>query len=406
MRRMLLSAAALTAVALGFAGTALAKDIRVGNTPDCKKADYATIQAAVTAASPGDKIKVCPGTYTEQVTILAGKNNLSLESEKPLQAVIQAPAVMTTPKAIVRVNGAQDVTIRQFTIQGPGGGGCDSLEYGVRVDGGGSATIEKNHITHIRDNPFSGCQNGIGVLIGIYRPSTSDFSVGNGVVKDNTIDDYQKGGIVSGNTGTSAVIEHNTVTGIGPTASIAQNGIQVNDGADANVKGNDVSGNMYSPQTYESVGILVIAPGNVDVANNDSHDNDAGIVVYEGTSTLHIDNNNARNSTWDGIEIGFNSDGVVVENNKVWQNSTGVDLWSSTNNLIRNNQALNNDSNGFWAEGPPYEATGNTFQNNKASGNGDYDCLDDTVGGGTAGTANFWLHDKGDTSQPAGLCQH
>jgi len=35
---------------------------------------YSTIQAAVTAASTGDTISVAGGTYTEQVTLTAGKN--------------------------------------------------------------------------------------------------------------------------------------------------------------------------------------------------------------------------------------------------------------------------------------------------------------------------------------------
>src|SRR5919201_5543510 len=35
----------------------------------CKKADFTTIQAAVTAASPGTTILVCAGTYHESVTI-------------------------------------------------------------------------------------------------------------------------------------------------------------------------------------------------------------------------------------------------------------------------------------------------------------------------------------------------
>ncbi|MGZ4831415.1 MAG: hypothetical protein ACXVZQ_00725 [Terriglobales bacterium] len=48
---------------------------------------------------------------------LAGKDNLTLQSKKPLAAVIQAPAVMTSPKAIVRVQ-AQNAEILQFTIQG------------------------------------------------------------------------------------------------------------------------------------------------------------------------------------------------------------------------------------------------------------------------------------------------
>jgi pectin methylesterase-like acyl-CoA thioesterase len=31
--------------------------------------DYPTIQSAIDAANPGDKIKVLPGTYPEQITI-------------------------------------------------------------------------------------------------------------------------------------------------------------------------------------------------------------------------------------------------------------------------------------------------------------------------------------------------
>src|SRR5213592_3374680 len=115
---------------------------------------YPTVQQAVNAAAQGDRINVCPGTYIEQVTIPAGKDNIQLRSVGHWQAVIQAPPMMTDPKAIVRVNGAHNVTILAFTITGPGGSGCNSLRYGVRVDETGSADILGNHITQIRDNPF------------------------------------------------------------------------------------------------------------------------------------------------------------------------------------------------------------------------------------------------------------
>src|SRR3954447_14756498 len=97
---------------------------------NCPNAQFTSIQAAVTAATPGAMIKVCAGTYVEQVTIPAGKNGLTLFSVPDLAAVIKAPPAMLPPKAIVRVNGAQDVTLRHFTVTGPGGGPCDSLEYG------------------------------------------------------------------------------------------------------------------------------------------------------------------------------------------------------------------------------------------------------------------------------------
>ncbi|MGP8237053.1 MAG: right-handed parallel beta-helix repeat-containing protein [Limisphaerales bacterium] len=50
--------------------------------------DYAAIQAAVDAASPGDTIVVGDGTYNEQVTI--AKANLTLRSEHPRGAKIVA----------------------------------------------------------------------------------------------------------------------------------------------------------------------------------------------------------------------------------------------------------------------------------------------------------------------------
>ena len=114
---------------------------------DCPNAQFVTIQSAVTAATTGDRIKVCRGTYIEQLTIPAGKDDITLFSEGARQAIIRAPLVMAAPQAIVRVNGAQNATIRHFTITGPGGGPCNSIRYGVFVDGGGSALITDNHIT-------------------------------------------------------------------------------------------------------------------------------------------------------------------------------------------------------------------------------------------------------------------
>src|ERR1044072_7924357 len=85
----------------------------------CSHPGYLTIQSAVNAAAPGDRINVCPGTYPEQVTIPATKNNILLRSVHVWAAVIKAPPlVMVDPKAIVRVNGAKDVTILAFTISG------------------------------------------------------------------------------------------------------------------------------------------------------------------------------------------------------------------------------------------------------------------------------------------------
>jgi hypothetical protein len=323
------------------------------NMLDCPNAQYNSIQAAVTAADPGDKIKVCRGVYVEQVTIPAGKDNLTLFSAPDLQAVIQAPPVMLDPKAIVRVNGAQNVTIRHFTITGPGGTGCDSIRWGVRVDNYGSALITDNHITQIHDTPFSGCQNGIGVLIGRNRTDLGDVSPGSGTVVHNLIDHYQKGGVVVDNTGTrSAEVAYNEVAGEGPLPfpGPAQNGIQFSRAARGEVHHNKVSQNFYLPESDEATGILVFSDPVVRVHHNSAFLNETGIGTFEVHDNVEISYNDSRN------------------------NDFGLVAYSDTTDVL--------------------------FAYNKAFENTTLDCRDDTVP-----TPNDWVKDLGRTENQPGLCK-
>src|SRR3982074_427586 len=111
----------------------------------CNDPGYQTIQSAVIASISGDRINVCPGTYQEQVTIGAGKNNVQLRSTSVWQAVIQAPLVQTnlTSATIVHVSVSTNVTILAFTITGPRPPAWVPAQdfFGVRVDSNGSANI-------------------------------------------------------------------------------------------------------------------------------------------------------------------------------------------------------------------------------------------------------------------------
>jgi len=318
---------------------------------DCPNRQYMTIQAAVDDAMPGDKIKVCPGTYMEQVTIPAGKDGLTLFAEAAFQAFIKAPLVMTDPKAIVRVNGAQDVTISHFTITGPGTA-CNSIRYGVFVDGGGSALITDNHITEIRDSATNGCQNGLGVAVG--RQLAPDGpTTGSATVVHNLIDKYQKGGVLVDNDGSSAEVAYNEVVGAGPTVFIGQNGIQVSRKADVDVHHNKVSQNVYTPPGDEVTGILLYSDPNARVHHNDVFLNEVGIALYIVAGTAEVSYNNSRNN-------------------------------------------VSGDGAGIRAYVP---TSGNLIAYNKAFENG-IDCVDDTDP-----TANNWLKDLGRTENQPGLCK-
>lgn len=230
---------------------------------DCPGAGFTTVSGAVAAAIAGDTIEVCNGTYTEQVVI---NKSLTLKAKPTHTPSVVAPAVMSGSQAIITVTGSGvNATVDGLIISGPGGGGCNTLRYGIRVEGGANATIKNNLIKDIRDNPFSGCQNGVGILVGRQFEATT----GTATIYDNVIQGYQKGGIVVDNTGSSAVITDNIVTGAGRTETIAQNGIQVSRGAvvtPANLHGNTVSGNFYlnsSAPTFPAVatGILYFQSG-------------------------------------------------------------------------------------------------------------------------------------------------
>jgi parallel beta-helix repeat protein len=361
---------------------------------DCKKAGFTSIQAAVTAAQPGDKVQVCEGTYTEQVTIPATKDGLELRSKKKLAAVIQAPPGMTQP-GIVHVDGADNVTIHGFTIRGPFSD-LAGLRTGIFVGGGGSAEITENHITAIRAEPLNGAQNGVGILVG----RGSMFQTGTAVIRKNLIDDYQKGGIVIDNVGSTATIEHNEIVGAGPTGLIAQNGIQVSTGATAEIKHNLVSGNDYTGPGFVATGILLFASGQVSVEHNEITENQRGIQANSATD-LVIAHNDIFDNSNTGIFLDTVTESLIAHNNVHNNGRHGIFVRNSDNNVIEHNKVEDNSVNGIHVTGT---SSDNLISKNKMKDNGGFDCFDDTFGTGTAGTANFWEGNSGDTENRPGLC--
>jgi len=305
---------------------------------------------------------------------------------------------MNASKAIVRVTGSTNVKFSDFTIQGPGSGSCDSLEYGVRIDGGGSAVVTNNHITHIRDNPFGGCQNGVAIQAGRSQESTA----GSVTAKSNTIDDFQKNGITVSGAGSTGMITNNTITGAGPTSTIAQNGVQISGGASGTVSQNDISGEVYSPGTVTSTGVLVFgAVGIVSVTNNTVHATDVGVYAYQVDDNTTVGGNTISGSTWDGITLDTSTGGLIT-GNTISGGDQGIGVYATHQATIRVNSVTGAHTNGIFAAS---DTVSNTFQNNSASGTaaGGFDCRDNTAA--TADTVlNTWKRNTGNTSSPAGLC--
>ncbi len=367
-------ALALSLLLLG-GGQALAATTRVVDkdgmaTPSNCNANtptpYTTIQSAVDASGPNDTIKVCPATYPEQVRILgSAKNGINLVSTTRRAAVIQAPPTFDPARPdLVSVEQARGVSIQRFTISGPipDPAACNVLLVtGVRIKGNGSATLIDNRITEIRaaDPALRGCQNGFAVAVG----RNAEAETGDASLFLNQIDKYQKGGVYADGPDTDLNMSGNAVLGNGPDPLIAQNGVQISRGADAFVGANMVQDNTY---------IGPAGPGQA-----------SGFILFRDPGNTASD--------------------IRLSSNLVRRNDNNIGLFDIDHGVFENNRALDSTFyDGIFAD---VDSEGNRFENNRAFGNPEFDCLDDSHGSGTAGTANIWKDNQGKKSSPPPICR-
>ena len=258
-------------------------------------ADYPTIQTAINAANPGDDIIISSGTFTEQITI-----SKSLDIRGSDGTIIQAPSTLAPDSFgatnVIDITNGATVKISKLTVSGPGPTACGSITAGIFVSGGATLKITKSTITDIRDNPASGCQNGVGIFVGRNFYGTT----GHADIQDVKVTKYQKGGIVVDNAGSTAEIRDNQISWDLAPLNIASNGIQVSRGADAIVSDNKISGNVCAASScgsdllndYQSAGVLLFqSGGGTVVKNNDLSNNDIGIVTYASPSSVKINDN-------------------------------------------------------------------------------------------------------------------
>jgi parallel beta-helix repeat protein len=296
---------------------------------------FLTIQHAITVAeaNPGaDTIMVEPGTYTELLTI-QDTAPLTIQGTNTATAIVQAPASPVAGAngtvALVNIQGATtNAELRNLTLQGP------NLNFGVFVSGSATANIHDNVIKSVRLQPLDGSQTGVAILVG--RQAVSN-TAGTATIANNTIQDYQKAGIVVDNTGSSATITGNSVTGQGSLAQIGQNGIQISDGATATVIGNTVTNNQFNgagggPDPIadtQSAGIILFSANNTTVSGNTASNNDVGIYNFTDGSTSTINGNILNTGPANRFEGIFLDQGVAtVRNNAIGGGNIGIVLVS------------------------------------------------------------------------------
>jgi parallel beta-helix repeat protein len=421
--------AAVGAGSMSYSSSSHGTTFWVDNTPlsgDCPQATFVSIQAAVMASGPNDTVKVCPGTYMEQVQIMGSTHDgLRLESLTPLGATIQFPATTSTNHQLIDVDDADGVTIRGFVITGPfNSAGCSADRWeGVLFENNAmNGRLDHNHVTLIRDAvpALWGCQQGDAVAIGrrLLTPAPPGVPA-SAEIDHNVIDRYQKNGVQAVNPGTYAIVHHNTInasTDAALQAIIASNGIVVFREAAATVEFNSVANNRFTAFPL-STGIILdeAPPGSSEVDHNSVFDNDFGIET-DTQMGLDISHNSVYDNLGDAItlcgEMTFGcgpAEQIVVRANDVTGNrGSGIVLFGADSNLLKSNHVeQNGDPAGDTTDGIRVDSGSmdNQILDNHMHANVHHDCHDDSAGGGTGGTANTWSGDSGDTQNRDGLCR-
>jgi len=238
-------------------------------------------------------------------------------------------------------------------------------------------------------------------------------------IDHNVIDRYQKNGVQAVNPGTTAIVHHNTINASTDAllqAITASNGIVVFREAAATVEFNSVADNRYTPFPLSTGIILDEAPaGSSQVDHNSVFDNDYGI-ESDTQTVLDISHNSVYDNLADAITLCGDvlqgcgpAEQIVVRANDVTSNGgSGILLLGADSNLLKSNHVENNGSPvGDFTDGIRVDSgsTDNQILDNHMHANVHHDCHDDSAGTGTAGTANTWSGDSGDTENRDGLCR-
>ncbi|MGH3159132.1 MAG: right-handed parallel beta-helix repeat-containing protein [Streptosporangiaceae bacterium] len=411
---IILSGTALT-VGLGVGPASAQATLVVGNGTSPAKcavnATYNTISAAVAAASSGDTIQVCAGTYPETVRI--NMPDLTFDGNQagvsPISGLPKAGTKSTvagTGGGFILSQNADDTTISGFSIVDAGttGSNDDAVEA---FQGSSGLTLT--------DNVIRGNNNGVN----LQNPDgTMPASI-----EDNVFAQNDQGGNYLNNpqTGTGVFISNgpadNTLIEGNAFSLDSQTAINF-----AGASGNPSTGLVVTGNKSTNDSTFVVATNSTNALIEDNTTTTSskapggygtGILDFGGNTGLRIDDNklsvfggSAGASGQSGIGVANyagNSADTTVTGNRVTDWDYGVYVSSGYTSLdVSSNAVVHSGDSGIYLSSG---TSGNVIVRNTISTSAS-DCQDASTGYLTAGTANTWLNNHGEdgNSSPAAIC--
>jgi hypothetical protein len=377
----------MAAILLSLSSSAFSSTVQVGNCLSLPS--YPTISQAVSSVPAGSTIKICPNNYAEQVVInknltligvsanglsgtnASGANDPTIVSpangveantadlgpgNEPTAAQVLVAAPSNATSAIV-------VSISNITVDGSNNqlSGCGTDLVGIYYQNA-SGTLD--HVTtrfQELDTADFGCQDGLAIYAQAGYGSTLASTV---TIENNNVHDYDKNGITVDGDEVIATVTANYVVGIGATPLIAQNGIQVSDGAVGKVTSNTVTDDVY------------VSP------DGGPYYSASGILIYDSSGTkstpISISMNTVSNTQGAIVTYGDsngNADYNSVTSNKITTSPAagpyfidGIDLCSN-NNTATSNTVFNSSGSGVHIDSSCTELSGPTGNGTSVSSN-------------------------------------
>ncbi len=384
--------------------------LTVGSARGCT-GTYATISDAVAAASAGDTIQVCAGTYDETVNV--NVPDLTFDGAKAGHHATAGRAAALAKESVVSdVNGdfilgsaADNTTIDGFALEGAG---SPTVNHdGIEAFAGSSGL-------NVTDNVIDGDGNGIN----LQNPDASDPAI---ITRNYIVNNNSEGNPGSnGQTGTGVFISNgpadNTTISYNTFGLDSQTAINF-----AGDTGNPSVGLTVTKNTSinDATFLVAINSVNADIEGNKitvngsvPGGNGTGILDFGGNSDLRIIKNNmtSNSTTTKAISLttyaGSASAGTTVSGNTVSGWNYGVYVGSTYDSaLISSNHITKNGTYGIYVSSG---TDGNVLSRNRvtADNGGSVDCTDLSTGYLTDGTANTWLKNVGadGNSAPSGIC--
>jgi hypothetical protein len=400
----LLSAGMLVALATSHASAVTLKVDDDG--VQCPASAYTTIEAAVAAAAPGDKIKVCPGTYTPPGTITVLKS-LKIKGKAPKAKTCNTLAPL-------------DPTVDSI-VEAPTSTGVAGIGFDVFADG---VTIQGLVITHAGEAAIR------------TDPAYSGFTLKKVVLVENANGLYLHSNGAAPSFVKSSCFRRNTLAGIRTRYGLANATIKKNVFSetqqaaaiilDQELPATNANVVVSRNQSQGDSTFAVVLGTTASVLSKNTVDSTLGTAIFVGgnNANLEISGNTVTNAGTRGIRFntaafgGNASTGVLVSKNtidKAGKHGIVIDSGAGETTLtasaidgnVVTNSGQDGDGDGIRVEDPTASGAnvGNTIQSNTISGSFNHDCHDDTSGSGTAGTGNTWVGDTAATQNVANLCK-